>query len=82
MHSLSSLIKKNKNPLDSALLAIKKQKTTSLHKTNCISTKSSVRTEFNFKLVQWNEKNIFRLYSGICKDKYPMWITAAKKFIS
>ena len=34
----------------------KKQKTTSLHTTNCISTKASVRTELNTKLVQWNEK--------------------------
>ena len=34
----------------------KKQKTTSLHTTNCISTKASVRTELNTQLVQWNEK--------------------------
>ena len=34
----------------------KKQKTTSLHTTNCISTKVSVRTEFDATLIQWNEK--------------------------
>ena len=34
----------------------KRQKTTRLFTTNCISTKVSVRTEFNAKLIQWNEK--------------------------
>ena len=34
----------------------KRQKTTRLFTTKCISTKVSVRTEFNTKLVQWNEK--------------------------
>lgn len=49
----------------------KKQKTTSIHTINFISIKSSVRTEFNTNFFS-GTKNIFRLYSGICKDKYPM----------
>ena len=54
-----------------ALLESQKQKTTPLYTTNCISIKSSVRTEFNTNFFS-GTKNIFRLYSGICKDKYPM----------
>lgn len=36
----------------------KKRKTTRLLTTNCISIKSSVRTEFNAPLIQWNEKHL------------------------
>ena len=44
------LISKNPPPCP------KKKKTTRLFTTNCISTKVSVRIEFNSTLVQWNEK--------------------------